>query len=197
MAANRKPQKRNRIPGVSRRVTSRGETRWRAVVDIGEGADRKQISRTFATQDEAEDWRAEMRTKRRTGDVVEPSRMLLRDWFAEWLAARATTIRPSTVRNYRINLALFEPALGSVPLGRLTAAKIERAYADLGQQFAPATLRGAHRDFGQALRTAVRDRLIPRNPLETFAAPGDTNTRRSAWTTEQARAFLAGCAGTT
>ena len=194
MTAKGQKQRRNRIVGVSKRMTSRGETRWRAVVDIGEGADRKQISRTFATQDEAEDWRAQMRTKRRTGDVVEPSRQPLRDWFGEWIATRATVLRPSTIGNYCRNFALLDPSLGGVALSRLTPSLIERTYGELSRQFAPATLRGAHRVLSMVLRTAVRDRLIARNPLEPISAPGDTITRRGAWTIEQARTFLTGCA---
>jgi hypothetical protein len=60
-------RKRNRIPGVSKRVLQDGTVHWRAVVDVGEPGDRRQIGKTFATQAEAIDWRAEWR---RTGMVL-------------------------------------------------------------------------------------------------------------------------------
>lgn len=188
-------QKRNRIPGISRRVTKRGDVRWRAVVDIGHGADRNQISRTFLTQYDAETWRTEMLARHRRGEIVEPSRHILRDWFAEWLATRALTVRPSTVRAYRIAFGLLDPALGGVPLAGLTASTIERAYAGLAATCAPSTLRGAHRVLSQVLKTAVRDRLIPRNPLDAIPAPGDAKTRRDAWSIAQARQFLSRIGG--
>src|SRR5690349_12774329 len=195
MPSNRKPQKRNRIPGVSRKVTSRGETRWRAVVDIGEGADRKQISRTFATQDEAEDWRAEMRTKRRTGDVVEPSRMLLRDWFAEWIATKTGRVRAASVYNYRVTFRRLAPLIGDLPLARITPSAIERAYTALGATYGPTTMRGVHRVLKMILETAVRDGLIPRNPALRVDPPGAVAPARPTWTLEQARSFMAGLGG--
>jgi integrase len=127
--------------------------------------------------------------------VVEPSRQPLRDWFGEWLTTRAATVRPSTVRAYRIAFDVLDDELGGVPLAQLTPSRIERAYAAAGQRFAPSTIRGSHRVLSQVLKTAVRDRLIARNPLEAVAAPGDTSSRRGAWTITQARTFLSGAVG--
>jgi integrase len=185
-------QKRNRIPGISRRITKRGEVRWRAVVDIGEGADRKQMTRTFLTQDEAEDWRADILTRRRRGDVVEPSRTPLADYFADWLEVRSATIRPSTAGHYDRMFALVADTLGPVPLAQITPSRIERAYATLATTARPSTQRGVHRIVAMVLRTAVRDGLIAKSPLTGVRAPGNPKPERSAWTVDQARVFLAG-----
>lgn len=187
-------QKRHPNPGIHKMIEN-GKTVYRATVDIGEGIDRVQRSQRFRTLAEAKDWRTEMQARHRRGEVVEPSRQLLRAWFAEWIATRATMVRPSTVGNYRRNFALLDPLIGAVSLAKLTPSQIERVYAELGRQYAPVTIRGAHRVLSAMLRTAVRDRLIQHSPLEHVTPPSEGDTPRAAWTPHQAGVFLAGVRG--
>lgn len=185
-------QKRNRIAGVSKRTTTHGETRWRAVVDIGEGIERKQISQTFPTQAEAESWRIELLARRRRGDVVAPSQMRLSEWFEEWIETRAVRVRPASAYNYRVTMRRVLPLLGSLPLARITPSAIERAYGALEAEYGPTTMRGVHRVFKMVLETAVRDGLLPRNPALRVDPPGKPAEPRAVWTLDQARAFMAG-----
>lgn len=187
-------QKRHRIAGVHKRTTKRGETRYRAIVDIGEGVDRIQRTQLFATQAEAEAWRAEMMTKRRTGTLVEPSRLPLSDWLDTWLAIKRTQVRPSTANSYARSAKMLRPLLGSTPLAKLTPSAIERAYGQLAETYQPATIQGAHRVLAIALKMAVRDNLLIRNPATLVSPPANTPAPRVIWTLEQSRVFLAGIA---
>jgi integrase len=183
--------RRNRIPGVSRHVTSTGQVRWRAVVDIGDRADRRQIRRTFDTQADAESWRAEIKTRKRRGEVVEPSLMSLREYCGEWLDLKRTTIRPSTAASYEAAYRLLDPHLGSTALAHLLPSRISRAYAEIGKQYAPSTVRLSHRVLRRILNAAVRDRLLMSNPAADLAPPGQEPPSRSAWSVDTARRFLA------
>jgi hypothetical protein len=56
------PKQVNRYPGISPVTTKSGQRRWKAVVEVGHGADRKQAVRRFTSQEEARAWQAETRT---------------------------------------------------------------------------------------------------------------------------------------
>lgn len=188
----RKPQKRNRIPGVYSYTTKRGEKRWAAVWEVGTPPERRQKrKRGFRTQDEAAEWRGDYLAKQRRGDITEPSLLPLREWLTIWLERRSTRIRPSTTKVYRGYFNLISDVLGSVPLARLTASQIEAAYAQLADcGLAPSTQRRAHAILRSVLRTAVRDRMIAHNPCDSVDPPGKPSTDRPTWTIDQARSFL-------
>ena len=55
-----------------------------------------------------------------------PSGRLLSDWMEEWLEAAEYGLRENTISSYQgLNRAYIEPALGRVPLARLTPPKIK------------------------------------------------------------------------
>jgi integrase len=182
--------RRNRIPGISKAVTSTGQVRWRAVVDVGGPHERKQIRKTHATQQDAIDWRSETLARKRRGEIVEPSLLPLRDYAREWLDIRASRVRPNTMHGYRAAYQMVDVALGSLPLSQITPTRLERAYADMHGRYAPSTIRNAHRTLGAILRTAVRDGLIARNPAERVDPPGASPDARAVWSLDMTRQFL-------
>jgi integrase len=186
-----KATKRNRIPGIQKTMTSRGETRWKATVDIGEGGVRKQLSKRFLTQGEADAWRTELLARKRRGEVIQPSAMPLAEWFADWIALREQKVRASSALAYRTRFARIAPLLGTVPLARLTPMTIERAYMALAGEIGPTTLRNTARLLSMLLSAAVRDGKLPRNPCAAVKLPGHDGVRRDAWSLEQARRFTA------
>lgn len=195
MTPKGKQQKRNRIPGVSQYTTPGGQKRWQVVFDIGDGEQRRQKKkRGCLTQQEAVDWRADYLAGVRRGEIVEPSKMLVRDYFEQWIAVKAARVRPSTIRIYHRLFRSVTDTIGATPLSRLTPTLLERTYAELAETYSPSTIRTLHRVLSMLGKAAVRDRLIPFNPCERIDAPGGASPERQAWTIEQARAFLAGCA---
>jgi integrase len=183
--------RRNRIPGISKRTTKNGDVRWQAVVDVGNLSDRKQIRRTFDTQADAEHWRAEIKTRKRRGEVVEPSLMSLRDYHTEWMELKGATLRPSTTSSYAAAYRLLDPHIGDVALAHLLPSRISRAYAAISATYAPSTVRLSHRVLRRMLNAAMRDRLIPGNPAADVSPPGHEPPARSSWSIDTARRFLA------
>src|SRR5690349_17635782 len=84
-------------PGIYRYVRY-GKTAYGFVVESEPIAGkRRQVTRQgFSSLEAAEKERTALMHRRHTGDVVEPSRELLRDFFERWLAMRQPAIRDRT-----------------------------------------------------------------------------------------------------
>src|SRR4051812_24127645 len=63
------------------------------------------------------------------------------------------------------------PAFGDRPLSAIRPSHIEAWSRGLMDTLAPATVRGLHRYLSGVLAAAVRDRMLPSNPMEGVAQP--------------------------
>ena len=109
-----------------------------------------------------------------TGEHVDPTRMTVGAWLTQWLEIKREEISPKTHERYGeiINNFLI-PALGALPLAKLTPSHIERAYsgwATGGRRdgkaggLSPLTRRYIHVVLKSALSRAVEQQLLARNP---------------------------------
>jgi hypothetical protein len=105
------------------------------VVDPATGRWRQLTKGGFRTRREAQAALNEAKTALRSGTFVEPSRLTLGAFLTDqWLPTVRAAIRPTTWTTYRIYAeAQVLPALGNVPLQTLTAAHLNRLYADLAE----------------------------------------------------------------
>jgi integrase len=195
LAVTRTPSKRHR--GIYSYPTADGR-RWGATVELDrDWKTGKRISKRrqgFRTQADAEAWRIEQQDKRRKGETVAPSLTPLGIYLAEWLAGRID-IAASTVRGYEAQLARITATLGSVPLARLTPRMIETCYADLVRSgLRSSTVNASHRILSQALKDAVRLRLLPANPVEHVKPPSAKPGAKVVYDIEQMRTLLDGTA---
>lgn len=184
-------QCRHRHPGIHKITTRDGQTRYRAVVDIGDGPVRTQRTRRCATIDEAIAWRAEMLADKRAGAPVDPRRVPVSRWIAQWLAHKGPRVRPATMLVYRRMETLLVPEIGALSLAKLTPTRIEQAYDAIGERVGATTVRLMHRILTMCLGGAVRDGLLRRNPCAAVELPPPAERRRVTWTIDQSRAFLA------
>jgi integrase len=112
--------------------------------------------------------------------------------------ARAA-VRSTTWTTYRIYAeAQVIPALGHVPLQALTAAHLNRLYADLAEHgrrdgrggLKPKSVRHVHVLLHKALSDAVRWGLVARNVADAADPPRVPHQDRGAWSAVELRAFL-------
>jgi integrase len=95
-------------------------------------------------------------------------------WLSQWLASVRETLAPQSHDRYsEIVTNHLIPGLGDVPLARLTESHITTFYSSLERKdgkgaMAPRTRRQLHRVLSSALRRAVEDRMISRNPTDMF-----------------------------
>ncbi|HWB49975.1 MAG TPA: site-specific integrase [Stellaceae bacterium] len=108
-----------------------------------------------------------------------PTRETLSAWLTRWLADKKAKTAASTHQRYsEIAEKTIGPAIGDVPLGKLTPDRIAEFYTDLATKgrrdgkggLSPRTQRHVHRLLRSALGTAARRELIMRNPADELGA---------------------------
>ena len=107
-------------------------------------------------------------------------------WLRTWFDLYAKPhIRPSTMNYYHRNIEQhIIPAIGDIPLNKLTTRDLQKLYNDLQSNgrlrkvqkkekpgLSNSTVRGIHMMLHNAFERAVKERLIPRNPTEDCIAP--------------------------
>jgi integrase len=154
------------------------ELRYEVGADPATGR-RRTVTSTFrgSRKDAEKELRRLLRTLD-TGEHVDPTRMTVREWLSTWLDTTRQEVSPKTHERYaEIVNHFLAPALGNLPLGKLTATHIRKAYnnwATDGRRdgkpggLSPRTRRHMHRILSSALSRAVEEQLIARNPAEVF-----------------------------
>jgi integrase len=113
-----------------------------------------------------------------TGEHVDPTRMTVREWLTTWLAAVRAEISPKSHERYtEIVQNFLAPALGNLPIAKVTPVDIQKAYnnwATVGRRdrkaggLSPRTRRHIHRILRSSLSRAVEQQVIARNPADVF-----------------------------
>ena len=178
---------------------------WSYIVDVAQpGEKRKQQSKAgFPTRKEAQAALNDVLGSLQRGTYVGPSKTTLGDFLQdEWLPAIEGTIRPSTLRSYRLQVEKhIVPRLGSIPLQRLDGGAINRFYASLAEDgrtdgnggLSPASVRRVHASLHRALKDAVRWGKLTRNPADAADPPrvrAHAAKEMTTWTVEELRNFL-------
>jgi len=163
---------------------------------------RRQRSRGgFRTKRECQDSLNEALARLREGTFVPPSQRTLGSFLLdEWLpAVRPPRVRPSTWLSYRMNAEThIIPALGHLPLQRLSPAQLTAFYRSLldhGRRdghggLAPKTVRNIHGELHAALKDAVRWGHVARNVAASADLPKGMAPEMHVWSPEELRAFL-------
>lgn len=189
----RKPSNKTRIYSYQ---TKRHGKRWGAIWtggrDYETGKPLRKRKHSFLTQTAAAEWLHEMDSRYRTGGVIVESNKPLGTWLTEWLEMRAHEVRPATLMAYRQWFNWYEP-IYPILLKNLTPSDIERCAADLitKRKIKPANVANAQGMLTSALKTAVRNGLITRNPGEIARRPSAERPPRAALTIDQVGALLA------
>jgi len=184
-------------------VRKRGST-WTWYLDAPPDpvtARRRQASKGgFRTKRECQDALNETLARLREGTFVPPSQRTLGSFLLEeWLpAVRPPRVRPSTWQSYRMNADThIIPALGHLPLQRLTPAHLTAFYRSLldhgrrdGGGLAAKTVRNIHGELHAALRDAARWGHIARNVAASADLPKGMAPEMRVWSPAQLRAFL-------
>ena len=137
-------------------------------------------------------------------DLTEQSRMTLAEWLEQWLEQMVTTLRPSTLENYRKDMSNHViPYLGQKSLSQVTAVDLRKLYDTLGKAgrihprpgqsrgLSSTTVHGIHTTLHHALRAAVEQRLIPTNPADEVDPPKVVRQPMNVLNEEQLDTFMA------
>ena len=138
-------------------------------------------------------------------ELTEDSRMTLSAWLDHWLSDyMAGTIRDGTLRSYKMYAANYvNPYIGDKTISQITSLDIQKLYTKLrkqgrihahpnyGNQLADATINRVHCMLHLAMKIAVREHLIPKNPLDGVVNPKPNYKAKQILNEEQLNIFLA------
>jgi integrase len=195
MATRPKTGSRN---GVEWRTTTKGEVRWRAVLNTKHG---KQSSGWLGTREEAATWRAKALTEAGAGIRRQASAVTLREaWNAFYEAACAGTVtdrsgkpyKPSTLRGYQRAWKRIDAEIGGRRLDSIRRpdlqAMVDR-WAAAGVK--PATIRNSLDPLRTIYRRALLREQVAVNPTVGLDVPRVNNMRERFATREEAAALIA------
>ena len=161
-------------------IRKRSDGRWEARIIIGHKNDGTPMYKSaFAkTQKSALKELHHLIELYRDVDLTEDCRMTLGEWLDKWLDEYMIfTIRESTLDSYRAMVKnQVKPFIGGKQIASLTTADMQKFYNKIkkegrvrehpihGKTLADSMVRGVHMMLHEALDTAVKERLIAKNP---------------------------------
>jgi integrase len=175
-------------------IKRRGSS-WSVTFDepSGDGKRRQRTKGGFSTKREASAFLTEALARLGDGSYAAPAKITVGAFLTgEWLPAITPTLRPLSAAKYEqvVRLRLV-PQIGSVRLQALRGGHLNSMYAQLERDgLSVSTRRLAHAVVHRAMRDAVRQGLLTRNPAKMADPPAPPSTRAAAWTAGELRRFL-------
>ncbi len=155
--------------------------------------DGKQSSHSFrGTEKDAHAKAAELLRQKREGTWVPPSNLTVAELLAEWQQARAANgIEPTTwrVSDWCIRRHL-NPAVGSVPIDKLTTLHLDRLYTAMMQGYSDNSRRLVHTTINGCLAWAVKKQLLTRNVAKYAERPVGSPRPIAVLNEEQTSLFI-------
>ena len=168
-------------------IRKRSDGRWEARIIIGHKNDGSPMYKSAftKTQKSALKQLHQLIDLYRDVDLTEDSRMTLGEWLDKWLDEYMIfTIRESTLDSYRAMVKnQVKPFIGGKQIASLTTADMQKFYNKIkkegrvrehpihGKTLADSMVRGVHMMLHEALDTAVKERLIAKNPTNGTTVP--------------------------
>ncbi|WP_165845666.1 tyrosine-type recombinase/integrase [Streptacidiphilus pinicola] len=165
---------------------------WAFAVDLPSPDGKRSTCRRTGhpTREAAEEALGLLLTGENTGVYADPH-LRTGDYLEEWLAARRTTLQPTTWAGYHDSVQRFLlPAFAGIRLVNLRSRHIQEwQQSQLALRGRPTVYR-AGSTLRAALQAAVRARRLPYNPALHAIIKRPTAAERTCWSPAQAAAFL-------
>ncbi|MGV0369372.1 tyrosine-type recombinase/integrase [Corynebacterium aurimucosum] len=157
---------------VHKRLSPKGKERWIARWRDPGG---KQHSKSFDTRGEAVQWEADQISAAARGRYLpnEMQKLTVKDIFTQWLYHRP--LRSASLVQYEYTLHKHLPPIANYRAHELTAAEVQQWGAQLrtgrtwldrkDRGVSETTARNAMRHLNSAMKWAVQEGMIPRNPV--------------------------------
>lgn len=144
------------------------------------------------TQKEAIEKRKSALREYEKGTLVKSSKTTVGEYLEYWLEeVHKPTIRISSYVKYRKLLKYIIPALGHVPLQKLSAQQVQALYAKkLKEKLAPKTVQSIHGLLHKALGDALKWELVGKNVCDMVSPPRVPKKQQKVLTKQQAHVLL-------
>ena len=187
-------------------VRKREDGRWEGRIVVGHKRDGSPIFKSVfgKTQKETLGKLHQAIELYRDVDLTEDSRMTLGEWMDKWLDEYMLfTVRESTLESYRSMVRNYvKPHLGNKQLAFLTTADVQKFYNKIkregrkrthpihGKQLADSAVRRVHMMLHEAMETALRERLIAKNPTNGTTVPKNNYLEKQILDDRQLEIFM-------
>lgn len=187
-------------------IRKRSDGRWEARIIIGHKNDGSPMYKSaFAkTQKSALKELHQLIELYRDVDLTEDCRMTLGEWIDKWLDEYMMfSLRESTIEGYRCMAEhQIKRFIGNKQLSSLTTADVQKFYNKIkkegrvrehpihGKTLADSMVRGVHMMLHEALDTAVKERLIAKNPTNGTTVPKCNYPEKQVLGDNQLETFL-------
>jgi len=164
-------------------IKKRGTNSWRLTFDLERDHTGKRRQKTLTvrgTKKEAEAELSRRLAEIESGGFADPGNIKVSEYLTRWLEHVETKTAAKTHERYSeiVQLAII-PSLGSIKLSKLGPTQIQAFYGEAlssghskrGTGLSPRTVLHYHRILFQALKQAVRWRLLSNNPAEAVEPP--------------------------
>lgn len=170
---------------------------WRGKATVGYTEDGKQRFRWVSgkTQGEALKKLNALKTCIASG-ISTPGTLKLSDYLTQWTDLKEDEVKPKTLAGYRQIIDLYiKPHLGHVKLERVTTANVRALLSTVRDAVSPDAANKARKVLNTALRQAVHDALIPRNPVTPTKPYKVPKTVYKEWAAPEISRFLEAAKG--
>lgn len=167
-------------------------TRWRAEVSLGKDGNGKRKRATLygASQDEVVKKVDVLKRQVATGTHSEDKRTV-KEYLEEWLKHIELEVKPRTIESYTWLCNKYViPSLGGVKLVKLAPQHVRKLIQEQHEKVSAVSANKCRAVLSQAMRQAVRDGLIHRNPCDA-TKPLKTEKRKDVqWSNDETMMFL-------
>lgn len=179
-------------------ITKVSKNKHRIRLYIGEDASGKQIYYDKTIEGNKSVAEAHLTEKKaellQTGTISKPSSLLLKDYLDQWQeSCLKGRVDDKTYESYVYLLEQYiVPTLGNKPIGQINSMMIQKLYRSMqtDQQLSARTIRYAHSVLSNALKQAVKWRMIQLNPCNDVDLPKKSTTEMNAMDPSEVKQFL-------
>ncbi len=179
--------KRKIEPGIWRTAAGRYQVHYRDTRG-------RQRSKNFDRLVDARSFKAEMRVRKRRGDLPEPRgrKTKFSAWATTYLEQKVA-LRDRTVDKYESALRVhLIPEFGDAPLTAITLADVQGWIVSLKHRgYAAETIRGFYDLFAAMMKLAEEEGLIPRTPCRRIDLPARISHEQRCLTAEEVERLAA------
>ena len=154
----------------------------------------KRHTKYFDSAAEARNWLEDARYEDKHGNIPILEDMTVDDWFDFWCKNLVNHLAPNTLRNYRNRYTRnISPVMGKLKLRQVKPLHCKMVLNDMEGNYAGSTIRQAYITMGTMFRSAVRNGMIQKHPMDglKFTTPVRAVDDIKCLTVEEQQKFLA------
>lgn len=129
--------------------------------------DGKRHEKYFNTLPEARNWLADAKYEDKYGIIKKTSDMTVNDWFNYWMENLICDLAPNTKRNYQERYKHnVQPVIGEMCISDVKPMHCKVILNRMEAEYAGGTIHQAYIFLGSMLRSAVRNEIISKHPMD-------------------------------